>query len=178
VSRTPTHNDYLKAATVLWGDAGAFLVNEYARHNHDHFDGQLPPIPIVIGMTPYGRCVGQTRRIGDWAAGELPRITIASTLFAAGTTAVSDTVLHEMIHVKLMLAGLDPKHNARPWCDEITRLSPGVLGHEIDAAPVLPRRINGGPSTRLARPGHLTRQEIASWPGPRPGGDVYGVATS
>jgi len=173
-----THRDYLQAAAVLWGEAGEFVVAEFERHNQAHFGGELPPLPIVIGITPYGRCIGQTRPRGGWDAGDtLPRITIASNLFAAGTVAVSDTVLHEMIHAKLMLGGLDPGHNGRPWCQEIERLSPAVIGQEVKAAPVTPRRIDGK-VTRQHLDGHLSRDQISHWPGHRTGGQVIAIASS
>src|SRR5690242_20744816 len=41
----------------------------------------------------------------------------------------------------LMLRGEDPGHNAGLWCRLITDLSPAVLGREITARPVLPRRV-------------------------------------
>lgn len=173
-----THEDYRRAATVLWGAAGRFVVEEVRRHNRQHFGSELPPLPVVIGIVPYGRCIGMTRSRGAWAEGDqLPRITIASNLFAAGTVAVSDTVLHEMIHAKLMLAGLDPSHNGAPWCAEIERLSPAVLGREIKAAPVKPRRIDGQ-VVRRHLAGHLTRDELARWPGRRHGGEVLSIASS
>jgi hypothetical protein len=174
--RPITHDDYLAAARVLWGDAGAFVVSEYNRHNFAHFAGELPAVPMVIGITPYGRCIGHTRSAGGWD-GDLPRITIASNLFAHGTAAVSDTILHEMIHVKLMLEGRDPSHNGEGWCEEVMRLSPAVLGRAVKAAPVKPRRVDGK-VTRHVPEGFLGRDELAGWPGHRTGGAVLPVASS
>lgn len=171
-----THEDYLNAARVLWGDAGEFIVSEYDRLNREHFRGQLPPVPMVIGMTPYGRCIGLTRASGPWT-GRTPRITIASNLFEIGSAAVSDVVLHEMIHVKLQLAGEDSSHNSVGWCGELERLSPAVLGYPVQAAPVLPRRVDGKVA-RAPLDGHLTRKELASWPGLRPGGERFDVPTA
>lgn len=171
------HEDYALAACVLWGDGGAYLLAEYARHNARYFGGRLPPLPVVIGITPYGKCNGMTRPIGRWGYGEVPRITIASKLFASGTVAVSDVLLHEMIHAKLILEGADPSHNGRPWCEEIERLSPLVLGEACKAAPVRPQRINGAVK-RMPLPGHLSRAELAQWPGSRTGGTVIAVPSS
>jgi hypothetical protein len=162
--------DYRRAGEALWGEAGAYAVDEYQRHNENYFSGELPPIPIVIGITAYGKCLGMTR------GGGLPRITLSSSIFARtehshgrkrvwphGRNVVSDTLLHEMIHAKLILEGRESAHNAQPWCDEITRLSPAVLGHEIQVAPVKPRRVNGKVRRHVLE-GHLTQGELARWP--------------
>jgi hypothetical protein len=168
----PTHDDYVHAATTLWGDAGVFAYDTFDRFNLEHFDGRLPALPIVIGITAFGKCLGLTRY------DELPRITLASNIFApapsggangsrrprCGHREVEDVLLHEMIHAKLVLNGVDPSHNGQPWCDEITRLSPAVLGRDIQAAPVKVRRVEGE-VRRLALPEHLTRDELARWPG-------------
>lgn len=166
-----THEDYRQAASLLWGEAGAFMLDTYQAHNREHFAGELPPLPMVLGLTAYGRCLGLTR--GEWAD-DLPRITIASNLFAQGTVAVSDTILHEMIHAKLVLQGAYPKHDGEPWRQEIIRLSPAVLGAPILAAAVKPRRVEGK-MRRVVEPGHLTQREIAHWPGHRSGGEVLAV---
>ena len=166
------HEDYLHAATVLWGDAGARVVNTFARLNAEHFDSELPPLPMVIGITAYGRCLGITR-YSSHATGGLPRITIASNLFSSGVNRVADTVLHEMVHAHLMLAGRDTTHNGRPWCEELERLSPAVLGRTVCAKPVTPRRIDGK-VRRAALGGHLTRKQLASWPHSLRGDDFDG----
>jgi hypothetical protein len=68
----------------------------------------------------------------------------------------------------------------------ITDMSPGVLGREVTASPVLPRRVPnpdretdpGAPKTvvvRQAEPGSLPRAELAHWPhSQRPGGYYRG----
>jgi hypothetical protein len=168
--RIYTLADYRRAAEVLWGEAGAWAVDEYQRHNLAYFGGELPPVPIIIGLTAYGHCLGATRPGGEWSE-EVPRITLQSGHFAGGARGVSDTIIHEMAHVKLILAGVDPSHNARPWCAEVERLSPLVLGRAVRARPVHPRRV-GGRNVRLAEEGHLARKQLAFWPhGLRDGGD-------
>jgi hypothetical protein len=88
---------------------------------------------------------------------------------------VSDVLVHEMVHAALMLRGEDPQHNGEPWCRVITELSPEVLGREITARPVVPRRVpNPGrasgqdaPKTVVIRkpgPGAMSQAELASWP--------------
>ena len=39
--------------------------------------------------------------------------------------------MHEMLHVSLIAASLDPKHAGDPWYAGIRRLSPAVLGREL-----------------------------------------------
>lgn len=165
---------YREAAALLWGEAGDYITAEYERLNAAHFGNQLPPVPMVIGLAAYGRCLGMTRGQGAWT-GRTPRITVASTLFERGRRHVADVILHEMVHAKLMLNGLDPAHNAEPWCAEIVRLSPAVLGHSVQAAPVKPRRVPNpdrehnpdAPNTlvrRLPLVGHLKQADLARWP--------------
>lgn len=157
-----TIDQYREAGRVLWGAGGVYAVDEYVRLNQTYFAGELPPVPIVVGITAYGRCIGLTRHEGDWKE-ELPRITLASNLFGDGPGAVSDVLLHEMIHVKLILAGLDSAHNGKPWCAEVERLSPIALGLEVNAKPIHPRRVDGK-NVRLPLDGHLARKQLAYWP--------------
>jgi hypothetical protein len=88
---------------------------------------------------------------------------------------VSDVVLHEMTHAVLILRGEDPAHNSGPWCWMIRELSPGILGRELAAAPVRPRRVPNparksdpaAPKTivvRRAADGAMTQAELARWP--------------
>jgi hypothetical protein len=166
---TPTQEAYLAAATALWGEAGAFAVREFQRLNGWLFAGELPPLPIVIGLTAFGGCLGVTRARGSWSDGHRPRITLAPEVFQGsarmrgGRHRVTDTLVHEMVHAKLVLAGADPTHNGPPWCAEITRLSPMVLGHAIVAAPDTVRRVEGV-ARRGPRDGALPRALVARWP--------------
>jgi hypothetical protein len=159
-----THSlaDYRKAASVLWGAAGEFCVDKFERLNDWLFAGELPPLPFVIGITAYGKCIGATRHGGEWDRG-LPRITIASNHFRSGRNNVTETILHEMVHAKLILAKQVPDHNALPWCAEITRLTRLAYGKEIKVEPVKPRRVDGK-VVRLKRDGYLSRDDLAHWP--------------
>ena len=38
---------------------------EYARLNREHFAGSIPPMPVIIGLTAYGKCIGLTRGGGS-----------------------------------------------------------------------------------------------------------------
>lgn len=128
-----TNEDYRQAAALLWGDAGDFAATEFVRLNREHFAGSIPPMPIVIGLTAFGRCIGLTRG-GGWL--DSPRITLAPELFngnrrtSGGPRMISDTLVHEMVHAALILRGEDPEHNGDPWCRLIAELSPAVLGRE------------------------------------------------
>ncbi len=190
-----TYREYRSAAALLWGPAGEFAADEFARLNREHFAGSVPPLPIVIGLTAFGRCIGLTRSGLGWL--QSPRISLAPGIFNGGrgsTLMVSDVLLHEMGHSALLLRGEDAGHNAPPWCRLIAELSPDVLGRAITAAPVGTRRIPNparetdpaAPKTivvRRAEPGALTRAELATWPHPlRPegyyeGGDPIPVPT-
>jgi hypothetical protein len=181
-----THEDYRAAAALLWGAAGELAADEFARINRDLFGGSIPPLPVIIGLTAFGRCIGLTR--GGWL--DAPRITLAPELFNGnhrtngGRRMVADTLVHEMIHAALIFRGEDPSHNARPWCRLITDLSPDVLGHEITARPVGTRRVPNpdreadpaAPKTivvRKADPGALAQAELATWPQAQRPGDYY-----
>lgn len=174
-----THEDYRQAATLLWGDAGDLAAAETERLGREHFAGRIPPMPVIIGLTAYGRCLGLTRGMEDWLAE--PRITLAPELFngnhrtPGGARTVADVIVHELVHVALMLRGEDPRHNFAPWCQMITDLSPAVLGSTIDARPVVPRRVPNpdretnpkAPKTivvRRAEPGTMSQAELATWP--------------
>jgi len=143
-------------------------------------------MPVIIGLTAFGRCIGLTR--GGWL--EAPRITLAPELFngnhrtPGGRRMVADTLVHEMVHAALMFRGEDPSHNAAPWCRMITELSHDVLGREVIAAPVLPRRVPNparetdlaAPKTivvRQAEPGALTQAGLATWPQSQRSRDYY-----
>lgn len=169
---TPTLDDYANAARWLWRDAGQYAVDSFARLNRDLFGNELPALPIVIGLTAFGRCIGLTRY--DWLGD--PRITLAPRLFNRdGVRDVDDTLTHEMVHAVLFLRGENTKHNHAPWCMAITALSPKVLGHEITARPVGTRRVPNPARehdataektkvVRQAEPGALTRKQLAEWP--------------
>jgi hypothetical protein len=160
-------DDYRRAATILWGDAGTFMLDTFAELNAELFDGQLPPLPMTIAMVPYGACVGATAPKANH--GDTPQIVLPPEIFNGsarldgGAAYVRDVITHEMVHARLMLDGRDPKHNGEPWCREITRLSPVVLRREIRAAPVKARRIDGR-VVKAPRDGYLPRAVLARWP--------------
>jgi hypothetical protein len=185
--------DYAQAARLLWGEAGDIAAAEFDRLNKELFAGaELPPLPIVINLTAYGRCIGATLR-GDWLAA--PRITLATEVFrgskrlSGGRRMVADVMAHEMVHAVLMLRGESTAHNDDPWCNLIANLSPQLLGREVTARPVRPRRIPNperernpkAPKTIVVRrpeEGAMTQADLASWPhSVRPAGYYSGDET-
>lgn len=160
---------YREAAERLWGAAGRYAHDVFDLHNSAYFDDSLPSVPIVIGFLAYGQCLGSIRGgIG------LPRITLAAGYFAKSLTKVDDTLLHEMVHVALLLRGEDARHSALPWCFEITRISK-LLGVDVTAQPIPAQRTPNparehGPKVatplvaRRADPGWLSQRQIAQWP--------------
>lgn len=135
---------YRDAAEALWGEAGVCAHDAYDRFRQELFPGDLPgQIPIVIGITAYGHCEGLTR--SGWSHG--PRISLSSSAFGRGRRYVDDIVVHEMLHVWLALSGLQAKHGSADWYEHVRRLSPAVLGHEVDA-----RRGAARKSVRIANP--------------------------
>ena len=168
------YSDYLTAAALLWGPAGEFACAEAGRLNREHFAGSIPPLPIVIGLTAYGKCIAATLSGPEWL--ESPRITLAPGIFNhGGTLMVSDVLVHELIHAALRLRGEEAGHNEAPWCRMVTELSLAVLGQDVNAEPVKPRRVpnparaadQAAPKTivvRRAEPGALTQAQLATWP--------------
>ncbi len=172
-------HSYRTAASTLWGEAGTAVHDSYTRWRAELFPELPEQLPIVIGITAYGACMGLTRYRADGA-----RISIASSLFAQGRRAVDDVMVHEMAHVYLSQCEEDPAHDGEPWYAAVQRFSPAVLGHELDV-----RRGGGRRSVRVANPqagedgqpatvvrkvavsGVVPHAQVARWPGPfRPEG--------
>lgn len=120
---------YRDAAEALWGEAGAYAHDAYARLRRDLYPELPGQLPIVIGITAYGHCDGLTR--SKWTHG--PRISLFSSAFRQGPGYIDDLLAHELLHVRLGLAGLQARHDSGDWYEQVRRLSPAVLGHEVDA---------------------------------------------
>lgn len=144
VASTTPPCSYGDAAAALWGEAGALAHDAY-RHLRPLYPELPEQLPIVIGITAYGGCLGATRT--DWHAG--PRITLSSSIFRQGHHAVEDVVVHEMLHAWLAVTGRATKHDTAAWYGAVRRLSPAVLGHEVDI-----RRGAGRRSERLPNPAY------------------------
>jgi hypothetical protein len=155
---------YRDAAVALWGDAGAYVHDAYDRWHHLY--PELPDtLPIVMGITAYGKCIGLTRPY--WRHG--PRITIASKLFNRPRM-VDDTMVHEMLHAWLFVTGQPTGHKTEAWYSAIRRLSPDVLGHELDARRGADRKSvrvkldDGRSVVRKVGTDALLHGDVARWP--------------
>ena len=176
---------YRDAGIAYWGEAGAYAYDAYARIRPALYPELPEQIPIVIGITAYGHCDGLTR--GGWEHG--PRISLFSSAFGDGTRYVDDLLTHEMLHAWLLVTGQHPKHDRPPWYEAIRRLSPAVLGLELDA-----RRGAARKSVRVPNPAYepggdepktlvrkqpvtdaVQHSDVARWPQAfRPAGDDWG----
>ena len=136
---------YRDAATALWGDAGAYAHDAYARIRPALYPELPAQVPIVIGITAYGHCDGLTRAC--WEHG--PRISLFSAAFGQGVRYVDDLLTHEMLHAWLAITGREIRHDSGDWYEAIRRLSPLVLGREVDA-----RRGAARKSVRVPNPAH------------------------
>lgn len=167
---------YRDAAESLWGEAGIYAHESYARLRRELFPGLPAQLPIVLGLTAYGRCVGLTR--AEWVHG--PRISVFSPAFGEGRKYVDDILVHEMLHCHLYLGGREIAHDSDDWYEEVRRLSPAVLGCDLDVRRGPRRR-----SVRLPNPewypgsgldktivrkqpvqAELTHADVARWPHP------------
>lgn len=107
-----------------------------------------------------------------------PRISIFSPLFGKGRRQVDDKLSHEMLHASLMLAGEDHKHQGEPWYAAVRRLSPAVLGRQLEPARGADRRSmrvpnpdwregSGLPRTLVRKatvPDAVQHRDVARWP--------------
>ena len=177
---------YREAAVKFWGEAGEYAYDAYARLRSSLFPELPEQLPVIIGILAYGRCLGLTE--GCWEHG--PRITLppevfqgttaenASRYVPGGTRQVDDTLTHEMLHAWLYVTGRKMSHDSDDWYEAIRRLSPAVLGRELDA-----RRGAARKSVRIPNPAYqpggdepktLVRKEpvkeaiqhadVAAWP--------------
>ena len=157
-SPTTLTTSYRDAAAALWGEAGAYAYDAYDRIRAALYPELPARLPIVIGLTAYGHCIGLTR--GHWDHG--PRITLPPEVFQGttaeaarrhvpgGTRQVDDTLTHELLHAWLIVTGRDTHHDGACWYEAVRRLSPAVLGHKLDA-----RRGAGRKSVRVPNPAYV-----------------------
>jgi hypothetical protein len=154
---------YRDAAVKFWGAAGACAYDTYARIRPALYPELPEQLPIVIGITAYGHCIGLTRP--GWTTG--PRITLppevfqgttaegASRLIRGGERQVDDVLTHEMLHAWLHVTGRQADHDSADWYEAVRRLSPAVLGREVDA-----RRGAARKSVRVPNPDYQPGAEV------------------
>ena len=136
---------YRAAAAALWGDAGICAHDAYARIRPALYPELPAQVPIVIGITASGHCDGLTRAC--WEHG--PRISLFSSAFGRGARYVDDLLTHEMLHAWLAVTGREVRHDSADWYEAVRRLSPAVLGREVDA-----RRGAARKSVRVPNPAY------------------------
>lgn len=155
---TPTTVSYPDCAIRYWGEAGAVAYRAYDRIRAALYPELPAELPIVIGLTPYGACLGMTR--GRWEHG--PRITLPPEIFTGtvsegarrtvrgGARQVDDVLVHEMLHAWLVVTGRDMRHDSDDWYEAVRRLSPAVLGHGLEV-----RRGAARKSVRVPNPAYV-----------------------
>jgi hypothetical protein len=138
---------YRDAAVALWGEAGAYAHDTYRRLRQQLYPELPESLPIVIGITAYGHCRGQTSP--GWSHG--PRITLASREFISeGLRAVDDLLRHEMLHAWLFVTDRrDDESHGKAWYEQVRKLSPAVLGRDLDVWRGRDRK-----SVRVPNPGY------------------------
>ena len=149
----------------------AHLVHEvssalsWAAHPAPHCDGD--------------HSVWTLHRAHAWALGLRATDHADSNLFPRGQRFVDDVMVHEMLHVWLVLTGQDSKHDSDDWYAAIRRLSPHVLGHTLDVTRGSGRRSVRVPNPRAGKRGEpktFVRKvatelsgihgDVARWPTP------------
>lgn len=165
---------YRDAAIALWGDAGAYVHDTYTKIRSEHYPELPEQLPITMGLTAYGHCIGLTRT--TWEYG--PRISVFSPLFSHRKQ-VDDVMIHEMLHAWLFVTGRDHEHKSRAWYEAVRRLSPAILGRELDVQRGADRKSirvpnpaytpgNGQPKTlvrKIRADDAIRHGDVAGWPG-------------
>lgn len=173
VFHATTGNTMRDAARVFWPDHADLIYDYFDEINARCFDNRVPIRGIVVGLTPHGGRLGDTYPSG--------RITLHPSLLTPSSdnpwnipaascnpALLADVLTHEMIHAYLFATDQSPEHNHAPWCGEVTRLSPLVLGRRIIAAPwKRARRPKSEGGELIYAPtvaGAIPRMDLATWP--------------
>jgi hypothetical protein len=155
------------------GPRGTWVYDAFDYINAAYFSGQLPTPLIVWTITPYGKCIGQTRvwEIQERAADDPPTITLHPTLLRRGPRYAFDTLLHECMHVHILcnLGGEtgETSHNCDEWIAEVNRLAPliGIPGVQAGRIKVKRVPVEGAePNERGKRPTAVARVAEGNMP--------------
>ena len=155
-------SDMHKMLYFSFGERGASIANTWQRFNETYWQGQLNPTPIFLPTaTPYGHWVGACTHRDK-------QVINIQLKYGLSDQQLANTLLHEMAHQSLVERGLNAKHNANPWCEEIMRISRDYFDVEFWAAPALPRKVNEK-SVRLQKQSDtgqksISRRDITWWP--------------
>ena len=160
-----TLEQYRAAAELIYPGLGAWTYDRFDEYNRLYFDNVIPVIPVQWHLTlPHGRsialaCAGSLIQMGIYCNSELNLKDGKPCLYG------SHVILHEMVHIYLQIRGEDPRHNSKPWCREIMRISK-MMGFEINAEPerVVKERLEDGTRKSVRKSYGIARSLIASWP--------------
>ena len=167
-----TTTDYRQAAAAFWPGPWVDLAYDaFDIINAELYAGELPPLPIMFGLTPHGGNLGSCSRASP------PLITLHSSLIEPKSTdpwgvarrywnpaQLVDVLTHEMIHAHLNIIGENPAHNYAPWCREVERQSPAVGVGAIVAAPWKRARDGNGLTYKPTKPDAIPRKALSTWP--------------
>ena len=177
---------------IGWGSTGQKAYDDYCSFNRKFFSDQLPPAHISFSYTSqFGGWLGQCAYGKERSSGKhtMARITLCRPLGHElpasfrnrqySLCADSAVLLHEMLHLKLFLSGMDTDHASAGWIDGVLRMSE-QLGVNVDFQPQIRRRIpvvdkNGDCETtankrikrsqqRFTPAGSLSYEELMRWP--------------
>jgi len=149
-----------------WGKLGTDTADYWQQMNQDFWGGALQPCPIWFpAAVPYGHWIG-LYTCNHQSESLHIQVAFNQTDSFAG---VVNVLLHEMIHQYLSESGQDTRHNAKPWCNEIMRLTREIWSQDIWASPAVPRKDAKGKSHRIQMPSpqgepSISRKDIAGWP--------------
>ncbi|SRR6266571_1815376 len=129
------------------GDVAVTAFEYYDAINKHFFNGELPQAFIIMGITPYGRCIGLTKHYF-----KQPII-----LLHVGLKTEQErfyTLLHEAIHVQvryvLEYTG-EKSHDSDEWLSEVNRIAPILGYHEASLAADKVRRRPKSEGGKLVR---------------------------
>ena len=146
-----------------FGGEGELMADLWQGFNQQLWDSTLKPCPLFFPRaTTYGSWIGLFTR-------NLSGMSLHIQLKHSMTTQQkADVLLQEMVHQALSESRRDTSHNAKPWCEEIMRLTAKLWQQDIWASPSEPRKVEGR-SVRIQKPSatgtqSISRTAIASWP--------------
>ena len=165
------------------GDKGDFAYVCFRWVNATVFDHRLPTTLFQWALTPYGKCIGNTRS----AAERYPIITLHPGIWGPGPEEwqpgprqTLDTVIHECLHVYMLyVIGQEKGHSSHDnptWISECLRLGPLLGLPAFQAAPTKRTWVDGS-YTRSTPEGCLEMAALSRFPSPlRPKGYYAGTA--
>ena len=169
-------SDLKTAAEIIHPGIGRQLYEWWDELNREHFGRQMVPCGIQFGLTPHGASLGQyhpgTNVIILHRSLVEPSGNAWGIAHKLGEKFCRDVLLHEMVHQYIRtvrgITGEEEKregtssHNNPWWVAEIKRISPQI-GLDIKATVITQRRIEGEVTWHVPD-GHLTMDQLGSWP--------------